>query len=103
MDPSETNIHYRTITDDEFLLSDINSGEVVFSFPLPLAALEARGRDVPSYTVTRVARGATYEIHVTNSGAAGERGRLVVDGAPITGNVVPYAAAGSTVRVDVTL
>ncbi len=26
------------------------------------------GPDVPSFTVTRVARGATYEIHVTNSG-----------------------------------
>ncbi len=37
---------YRTITDDEFLLSDIETDEVVFSFPLPLMAIEARGRYV---------------------------------------------------------
>ena len=61
------------------------------------------GPDLPSFTVTRVARGATYEIHVTNSGAPGARGRLVVDGTPLAGNVVPYAAAGATVRVDVTV
>src|SRR3954465_9251802 len=61
------------------------------------------GPDVPSFTVTRVARGATYEISVTNSGARGSRGALVVDGAPIAGNTVPYAPAGTTVRVEVTL
>ncbi|MFJ5870164.1 integrase core domain-containing protein [Dietzia maris] len=46
--------YYRTITDNEFLLSDIDTGEVVFSFPLPLVALEVRGRYVPSYTVRGV-------------------------------------------------
>lgn len=61
------------------------------------------GPEVPTFTVTRVARGATYEISVTNSGARGARGRLVVDGAAVEGNVVPYAPAGSTVRVEVTL
>jgi len=61
------------------------------------------GPDVPSFTVTRVARGATYEITVTNSGARGSRGALVVDGTPVEGNHVPYAPAGSTVRVEVTL
>ncbi len=61
------------------------------------------GPDVPSFTVTRVARGATYEISVTNSGAPGARGRLVVDGRPVDGNHVPYAPAGSTVRVEVTV
>ena len=61
------------------------------------------GPDVPSYTVTRVARGARYEITVTNSGAAGARGRLVVDGSPVDGSTVPYAPAGATVRVDVTV
>jgi cellobiose phosphorylase len=61
------------------------------------------GPDVPSFTVTRVARGATYEIAVTNSGARGSRGALVVDGTPIEGNTVPYAPAGTTVRVEVTL
>ncbi|MFB0836107.1 hypothetical protein ACX8Z9_14205 [Arthrobacter halodurans] len=34
---------HRTITDDEFLLSDIASGEVVFFFPLPMMALQVRG------------------------------------------------------------
>ena len=53
------------------------------------------GPDVPSFTVTRVARGATYVISVTNSGAPGARGRLVVDGTPIDGNLVPYAPAGA--------
>jgi cellobiose phosphorylase len=61
------------------------------------------GPDVPTFTVTRVARGATYVVTVTNSGAPGARGALVVDGVPIEGNHVPYAAAGSTVQVDVTL
>jgi cellobiose phosphorylase len=61
------------------------------------------GPEVPQFTVTRVARGATYEIVVTNSGADGARGSLVVDGVPVEGNVVPYAPAGSTVRVEVTL
>ncbi len=61
------------------------------------------GPDVPSFTVTRVARGATYEITVTNSGTRGARGSLVVDGTPVEGNHVPYAPAGSTVRVEVTL
>ena len=61
------------------------------------------GPDVPSYTVTRVARGATYEISVTNSGAPGARGRLTVDGVEVEGNHVPYAPAGSTVKVDVVL
>jgi cellobiose phosphorylase len=42
-------------------------------------------------------------IDVTNSGARGARGSLVVDGVAIDGNTVPYAPAGSTVRVEVTL
>ncbi|WP_434922539.1 hypothetical protein ACR9WD_01365 [Glutamicibacter sp. PAEs-4] len=33
----------RTITDQEFLLSDPGTGEVVFSFPLPMVALHVRG------------------------------------------------------------
>src|SRR6187431_3186310 len=61
------------------------------------------GPDIPSFTVTRVARGATYEIHVTNSGTEGARGRLTVDGTPVEGNLVPYAAEGSVVRVEVTV
>jgi cellobiose phosphorylase len=61
------------------------------------------GPDVPSWTVNRVARGATYVVSVTNSGAPGARGRLVVDGVPIEGNLVPYAPTGTTVRVEVTV
>lgn len=57
------------------------------------------GPDVPEFTVTRVARGATYEITVINSGARGARARLTVDGTEIEGNLVPYAPAGSTVTV----
>ena len=57
------------------------------------------GPDVPEFTVTRVARGATYEITVINSGARGARARLTVDGTEIDGNLVPYAPAGSTVTV----
>lgn len=56
------------------------------------------GSEVPSFVVTRVARGATYEIHVTPGATAG----VTVDGVAIDGNLVPYAPAGSTVRVDVT-
>ncbi len=61
------------------------------------------GPDVPSWEVTRVIRGATYRISVTNSGAPGSRARLVVDGQPIEGNLVPYAPAGSVVEVQATL
>lgn len=61
------------------------------------------GPDVPSFAVTRVARGARYEITVTNAGAPGARGRLVVDGMPVEGSTVPYAPAGTTVRVEVTV
>ena len=61
------------------------------------------GPDVPSFTVTRVLRGATYVINVTNSGADGAVGRLTVDGTAIEGNLVPHAPAGSTVNVDVTV
>lgn len=61
------------------------------------------GPEVPSFTVTRRARGATYEVSVTNSGLPGARGRLVVDGTPVEGNLVPYAPPGATVRVEVTV
>jgi len=61
------------------------------------------GPDVPEFTVTRVARGATYVVSVTNSGARGSRATLVVDGTPIAGNLVPYAPAGATVHIQATL
>jgi len=58
------------------------------------------GAEVGEFTVRRTIRGATYEIHVTNSGSG--RASLVVDGVAIEGNTVPYAAAGSVVRVEAT-
>jgi len=61
------------------------------------------GPDVPSFTVTRRLRGATYLVSVTNSGTRGARARLAVDGEPVDGNRVPYAPAGSTVRIEATL
>jgi len=61
------------------------------------------GPEVPEFTVTRVVRGATYEITVRNSGTPGARARLTVDGNPIEGRLVPYAAPGTTVRVDCTV
>ncbi len=45
---------YRMITDDEFILAEPHSGEVVFSFPLPLVALPGSGRLVNSYAIRGV-------------------------------------------------
>nr|WP_193081431.1 integrase core domain-containing protein [Brevibacterium aurantiacum] len=45
---------YRTITDEEFLLSDMATGEVVFSFPLPMVAINSRKRNVASYAIRGV-------------------------------------------------
>jgi len=60
------------------------------------------GDEINTFTVTRTVRGATYVITVTApAGVAGSR-RLVVDGRPVEGHLVPYAAPGSTVRVEVT-
>lgn len=61
------------------------------------------GPDVPEFTVRRVARGATYEITVRNSGVDGARARLTVDGAPVSGRTVPYAPAGAVVHVEAVL
>lgn len=38
-----------TITDDAFMLTDPVTGEIAFSFPLPMIALHVRRRYVPSY------------------------------------------------------
>ncbi|QAY63424.1 glycosyl transferase [Xylanimonas allomyrinae] len=61
------------------------------------------GPEVGEFTVTRVARGATYEITVHNSGRPGSRATLTVDGEPVEGRTVPYAPAGARVRVEATL
>ena len=61
------------------------------------------GPDVPDFEVTREIRGATYHIKVHNSGKPGARATLSVDGKPIAGRTVPYAAPGTTVQVTATL
>lgn len=59
------------------------------------------GPEVPEFTVRRRARGATYVITVHNAGGKGAH--LTVDGVPMEGNAIPYAPAGSTVLVEVTV
>ncbi|MDR0482046.1 MAG: glycosyl transferase [Cellulomonadaceae bacterium] len=61
------------------------------------------GPDLPEFTVTRVARGATYVIKVKNSGKPGSRASLTVDGKAIDGRLVPYAPAGTTVNIEAVL
>jgi cellobiose phosphorylase len=58
--------------------------------------------EVPEFTVSRWCRGATYVIRVKNSGKGGPP-KLVVDGKPLDGNLVPYAAKGATVQVQCTV
>jgi transposase InsO family protein len=45
---------HRTINDTEYLLADPATGEVVFSFPLPMIALQVRDRSVASYSIKGV-------------------------------------------------
>lgn len=47
-------LFHRAITDDAFLLTDPATGEIAFSFPLPVVALDVRGRYVASYSVQGV-------------------------------------------------
>lgn len=56
------------------------------------------------YEVTRVYRGTTYKIKVTNPDhvCAGVK-RITMDGQEIKGNLLPIAPAGRTVKVEVTL
>jgi len=56
-------------------------------------------KEIGEFTVTRKCRGAEYQIRVQNSGSGGTA-RLTVDGKAIEGNLVPYAPAGATVRID---
>ena len=57
------------------------------------------GAEVPSFTIVRKCREAEYRISVTNK-ATGKPARLVVDGKPIDGTLVPYAKAGAVVKID---
>ena len=55
--------------------------------------------DMTDLTVTRRCRGAEYRITVIRGSEPGVR----VDGVAVEGAVVPYAATGETVEVEVTL
>lgn len=44
----------RTITDDEFMLSEPDTAEVVLCFPLPMVALRVHGKFVASYSIKGV-------------------------------------------------
>ncbi len=61
------------------------------------------GPDVSTFTVTRHLHGATYEVSVHNAGTRGARASLIVDGVAIEGNRVPYAPAGTVVRIEATV
>ncbi len=57
-------------------------------------------KQIGEFTVTRKCRGATYVIQVKNSGSGKPPSKLVVDGKEISGNQVPYAKEGATVKVE---
>ncbi len=57
------------------------------------------GAEIPSFSIVRKCRGAEYRISVANEGT-GKPARLAVDGKPIEGTLVPYAAAGKVVEVS---
>ena len=60
--------------------------------------------DWKEFTVCRKYRGADYEIHVRNpKGVQKGVAAVTVDGKQISGNVLPIAAAGTKVTVEVTL
>src|SRR5262249_50986466 len=55
--------------------------------------------EVGKYTVTRKCRGAEYRIQVTNSGKPAAP-KLTVDGKALSGDLIPYAPAGTVVLVE---
>jgi cellobiose phosphorylase len=58
----------------------------------------------PGFRATRVFRGATYEITVSKpTGVTGRVAHLTVNGERVDGSMVPLAAAGTVVRVDVVI
>jgi cellobiose phosphorylase len=65
-----------------------------------LSVKPCMGTEIKDFTVERQARGATYRIQVKNVRGDGNV-KLKVDGKAISGHIVPYAAAGSTVEVEV--
>jgi cellobiose phosphorylase len=57
------------------------------------------GADLPSFTIVRRCRGATYQIAVDNR-SRGKAARLKVNGVAHDGTLVPYADAGETVVIE---
>jgi cellobiose phosphorylase len=57
----------------------------------------------PGYTATRRFRAVSYQISVRRQGAGAGGGYLLVDGQRLEGTLVPIAAPGSSVRVEVVL
>ena len=57
------------------------------------------GVDLPSFTIVRKCRGATYQITVDNR-SRGKPARLKVNSQAHAGTLVPYAAAGETVVIE---
>jgi cellobiose phosphorylase len=64
-----------------------------------LAVKPCIGTEVPEFAITRICRGATYNIKVKNVRGNGDV-KLTVNGKAIEGTLVPYAAAGETVTVE---
>jgi cellobiose phosphorylase len=64
-----------------------------------LAVRPCIGTELTEFQVTRVCRGATYNIKVKNVRGNGDV-KLSVNGKPIAGNLVPYAKAGEVVNID---
>jgi cellobiose phosphorylase len=54
--------------------------------------------DLPELTITRVCRGATYRIHVTQAAVAAPQ--LTVNGQAIAGDIIPYAPTDAVVEVE---
>jgi cellobiose phosphorylase len=56
------------------------------------------GTAIPSFTIIRKCRGATYEITIDNKATG--KPRLKVNGVRHDSTLVPYAAAGKTVVIE---
>ena len=57
------------------------------------------GKEIADFTISRTCRGTEFRIHVKNSGS-GKKAKLKVGGKELSGNIVPYAAAGAIVEVE---
>ncbi len=64
-----------------------------------LAVRPCMGTEIPELSVTRICRGATYCVRIRNVRGDGHV-KLTVDGLPLSGHLVPYAPAGTTVSID---